>query len=134
MLGVVLARLGASRVMVTDNNPTVLRIASVNAHVNMATNVEVARLSFGAAAAQKLRERNVLLFDHIVGADIIYTKNAVRLVFESVATLLKEGGTFSLGFVQRDETFALQLKKVSEEFGFECVKTCFLAEAPIAIQ
>jgi len=129
MLGVVLARLGASRVLVTDNNPTVLRVASINARVNSASNVEVARLAFGADAAAKFRAKDASLFDRIVGADIVYSKDVVRPVFETVSAFLKDGGTFSVGFVQRDKAFALEFEVVCEEFGFELVHSCFLAKA-----
>lgn len=128
MLGIVMAQLGASRVVITDNSPVVLRIAAINARVNLVSNAIVAPLSFGSEEAREFRE-TYGVFDHIVGADIIYTTKAVRPVFESIVELLSERGTFSLGFVDRDETFVTELETVCKGLGFELVRSCFLVEA-----
>jgi len=128
MLGVVMARSGASRVFITDGNPTVLRIARINALVNEAANAHIARLEFGAEAAAAFRGQHGG-FDVIVGADIIYTREVVVPAFESVDTLLSETGAFYLGFIDRDDTFGRELDRVHKEFGFERTNACFLSEA-----
>lgn len=128
MLGVTIAA-RAKRVVITDINAGVLRVAALNAYVNKAQNVEMARLAFGRESAPAFRAVHGL-FDVIVGADIIYAISNVRPMFESVDELLSKSGLFCLGFIDRNENFAIEISTMAEKHGFELARPCrYLAEA-----
>lgn len=107
----------AARVVITDIDPSILRIVAANAAANGATNVVVERLGYGSDSAAGLRGRYGR-FDRVVGADIVYSATVIRPIFESVHELLTEDGSFSLGFVDRSENFLGLIRAAAEEFGF----------------
>mmetsp|Transcript_54887 Transcript_54887/g.100239 ORF Transcript_54887/g.100239 Transcript_54887/m.100239 type:complete len:351 (+) Transcript_54887:89-1141(+) len=123
MLGSVIAR-HAREVFMTDIDTVVLRIAAANARGNGLTNVKTIRLPFGRDDAVPFREAHGK-FDHIVGADIIYTVKAVRPMFESAGELLTEDGILSLGFVDRDEKqWAMRFRNRTRTQPRVCLRSC----------
>lgn len=101
MLGIS-ASVRARNVMLTDGEPSVLQLASVNACLNGGDNVRVEQLKWGRNNAKEFRQLHGC-FDSIIASDIIYEAANALTTFECVDELLtiNAGGTYILGAVER---------------------------------
>lgn len=82
------AKLGASKVYATDNNPEVLSLAQRNIELNNASNAKTALLQWGFLDAFEFESSA----DLILGSDLTYNPNTWRALAESMVTILKPGG------------------------------------------
>lgn len=61
------------------------------------------------------------VFDVIIGSDIIYTEEAVDILFDTVVSLLKNEGTFLLAFARRNVSIDLVLNCADKHsFQWKC--------------
>ena len=82
------AKIGALKVIATDNNPEVLSLAQKNIERNNASNAKTAALQWGLFDAFDY-DRSA---DVIIGSDLTYNPNTWRSLAESMVTILKPGG------------------------------------------
>jgi ribosomal protein L11 methylase PrmA len=82
------AKLGASNIYATDNNPEVLSLARRNLERNNASNAKTALLQWGLLDAFEFDR----CADVIIGSDLTYNPNTWRALAESMVTILKPGG------------------------------------------
>merc|ERR1712187_478887 len=83
LLSMVLSTACGVRAVTTDINSDCLRVAEMNARMNGATGVKVARLAYGSENVVEFQAHHGL-FDVIVGADIVYSDRVIVPIFETV--------------------------------------------------
>lgn len=92
LVSIALARLGAARVVATDGNPQVVKLAQDNIQRNQCQETcKTSVLSWGQVVMEDDNEEEEE-FDVVVGSDLTYNAGAWRDLAETMAGMLRSGG------------------------------------------
>eukprot|EP00667_Euglena_gracilis_P008683 EG_transcript_8804 len=103
LVGILAARCGACRVVLTDGAADALALLADNLRRNPTDPAEVASaaLDWTDCVARTRLLDQYGPFDVVLGADVCYSEAAVGPLFHTAAALLKPAGTFLLAYTQR---------------------------------
>jgi len=89
MVSLVAALLGASNVIATDGNPSVVELATKNIQANdLSKQIVAQQLSWGLLDAMEFSEHA----DLVLGSDLTYNAGSWRVLAESMAAIVKPNG------------------------------------------
>lgn len=128
-----------SQVILTDNEPEVLKLMDINLkHAAATCDTRCFDLSWGSREDES-RLASVTgraRWPVLIGADVIYWSHAIPLLFDTVAHLLAPDGVFILGYFNRVSTNKEKVESLAATAGLQwtCVdhSTYLAADAPPA--
>ncbi|EPY36385.1 Putative methyltransferase family protein [Strigomonas culicis] len=123
----------ASRMVLTDCSPVSLALAELTRRNRPYTNCVVGQLKWGDLdQLQELLDFVQLdRFDVVIGSDIFYFNQTLRLGLNTARHALKHQGTFICGSVARSERMECDLQSIPSEYGF--VLDDFVDEEPFQL-
>lgn len=103
LCGIVAHHLGAKRVVITDGETHALRAMRGNVEANRLdeSSISCHQLLWGSSSPDHPFLAAFGTFDTILAADVVYAREGVELLFETVAMLLKPNGRFVLSWITR---------------------------------
>lgn len=123
----------ASLVVLTDCSPVSLALAELTRINRNYTNCVVGQLRWGnpVQLQELMKFANLEKFDIVIGSDIFYFNQALRLGLETARGALKHQGVFLCGSVARSERMEYDLQSIPSEYGF--VLDDFIDEEPFQL-
>lgn len=124
LCGIVLAKIGAAQVVMTDGCAVAVRVIENNIRHNEVDRVACAeQLTWGNTDARNTK------YEVCVGTDIVYEPEAVRPLMASVGALLAPGGIFYLAnHTHRFAALEPVVLREAQSFNLTLVESCSLGE------